>query len=87
MKIEVCAGSKCMVAGGDILLSVLEKFRDELILEHPKLTDQIEIISTPCDGLCYSNDHVAPVVRVDDQTFLRAKSQDVMSYIMNFYEL
>lgn len=87
MKIEVCAGSKCTVAGGDIILSVLERFKEELILEYPKLEDKIEIIPVACDGFCHARDNVAPIVRINGQIFERARSQDIMAYIMDFYKL
>lgn len=86
MKIKVCTGARCTMAGSDIIYNRIEDIvhqidkyrnRDDVVIE------DIELEHVNCLGQCKVNKKVSPVVLVDDKEFLNAQSEVIMEYIID----
>ena len=78
VKVEVCVGSHCALVGG---LNILESLED-LKKDYP---EQIELKKVECMDVC-DDIKRSPVVKVDDEVITAAKSEVVMSKVMERIE-
>lgn len=75
MKVTVCMGSSCVMMGNMNILSQLEDLQESM----PELDLEIETVK--CLGDCKVQDDVAPVVKIDGETIVRATSQTIMEKV------
>ncbi len=93
MKIEVCAGSRCLMAGSELIFDMAEQLAQDILNAHPELDESdIEVVSVPCQKVCScdacANDECqGPVVFIDGDLFCRTSSQEVMSKMLEVYPL
>ena len=78
VKVEVCVGSHCALVGG---LNILESL-EELQNDYP---GQIKIKKVECLDVC-DDIKTLPVVKIDDEVITAAKSEVVMSRVMERIE-
>jgi NADH:ubiquinone oxidoreductase subunit E len=80
-KLHVCEGTACYVKGAAVLLAELQK---ELGIQVDQTTDDLlfTLKRVRCVGSC----GLAPVVRVDEETFGRLTTADVESILAKFRE-
>mgnify|MGYP006294654783 CR=1 FL=1 len=74
VKVEVCVESHCALVGGLNILESLEELRED----YP---EQIEVEKVECLDIC-DDIKRSPVVKIDGEVITSAKSEVVMSKVM-----
>ena len=76
IEIRICAGTTCFVMGG----SGLQDLADLLV---EKYGDKVEVIGSPCLGLCSINWEYskAPYVKIDEDVITEATVEKVLEAI------
>lgn len=93
MKIEVCAGSRCLMEGSELIFSMAEQLAQDILKAHPELDESdIEVVSIPCQKMCgcdtcVSDEGNHPLVYFDGETITKASSQEIMSKMLDVYPL
>ena len=88
MKVKVCAGARCTMLGSDIIFNRLSDFVEDFnnhVYNQKIIEDDItlEIEMVNCLDYCKENKKCAPIVEVDDKVFCKAKTQEIMEYILD----
>jgi len=78
VKVKICVGSHCSLVGALNILDTLEELKEE----YP---EQIQIEKFECMDRC-DDIKKAPVVKVDDDLITSAKTQIVISKVMERIE-
>lgn len=93
MKIEVCAGSRCLMAGSELIFDMAEQLAQDILKVHPELNKgDIEVVSVPCQRVCScdtcaNDDCQEPIVLIDGELLCKTSSQEVMSKMLEAYPL
>lgn len=85
IKVNICTGSRCMMAGASTIIDVLEDLRDDIKAQHPEI--EIEIENTKCKKQCKEDKKMAPVVQINDEVVLSASTQVVMEKVMDLVKI
>lgn len=76
MKVTLCMGSNCVMMGNMNLLTQLEDLQESM-------DDlRLDIETVKCLGLCKEEEHVSPVVVIDNEVFKCANAHEVMERIV-----
>ncbi len=80
INVEICSGSKCMMAGASTMFDVLENLAQDLQAQGYEM--EISLGFSKCMQFCKQDDKLVPVVRVNDEVITKATTQGVMERIV-----
>lgn len=80
IKIKLCMGSRCMMAGASTIHDVLEELQEEILVQYPEV--EIQIDTTKCKKYCKEDSKIVPVVRINEEIIFNATTQVVMEKVM-----
>ncbi len=80
IKVEICAGSKCMMAGASTMFDMLEELVEDL--KEQGYEEEISLEFSKCMQFCKGDASLTPVVKINDEVVTKAKTQAVMEKIV-----
>lgn len=80
INVEICSGSKCMMAGASTMFDVLEGLVEEL--KEQGYDAQINLGFSKCMQYCREDAKLIPVVKINEEIITRATTQGVMEKIV-----
>lgn len=80
IKVEICSGSKCMMAGASAMYDVVESLVDDL--KEQGYEAEIDLGFSKCMQFCRQDSNLTPVVKINDEVITKATTQGVMEKIM-----
>lgn len=87
MKVTICMGARCTLMGANAIYDAVEFLKENVCGPDSDLcsAEGLEVELANCLNYCKKdiNNHVAPVVLVDDEIIFRATAQEVSERIIN----
>lgn len=80
IKVEICSGSQCMMAGASTMYDVLENLSEDLKEQGYEVDIHVEF--SKCMQYCRQDKKLSPVVKINDEIITKATTQGVMERIV-----
>jgi len=85
IKVKICTGSRCMMAGASTISDVLEDLIEDIAKQHPEI--EIVIDNTKCRKYCVEDKTLVPVVQINEDVIFNASTQVVMEKVMDLVKM
>ncbi|MDO4710351.1 MAG: (2Fe-2S) ferredoxin domain-containing protein [Peptostreptococcaceae bacterium] len=80
INVEICSGSKCMMAGASTMFDVIESLVDDL--KEQGYEAEVNLGFSKCMQYCRQDPNLTPVVKINDEVVTKATTQGVMEMIV-----
>ncbi|MDD2534180.1 MAG: NAD(P)H-dependent oxidoreductase subunit E [Eubacteriales bacterium] len=80
LKVQVCAGTYCTMMGSMDIVAAIESLVD--LKESIGFTCDIDLQVVPCTEQLCQKGAMAPVVRINEEIFLSAETETIMSRLL-----